>query len=252
MGKMPLLGLAGLCLSGAILCGCQDSRHCRNGSCGPRATQPLSGTASGAAAPTGGTASTGWDNTPSRNLTSRPTGSSDPLGRTGTSPGLTDPGTSTRQPFAGAPTVPAGGTPSFDSGAGRGFGQSGNTGLSGSAGRALDPMPSPPGTPTPLAGPGLGAPAQSPPTNNLLAPPGLPSGVSKPVPSAFNPPADPATSGLNQAKMDGNYRLSVPSSPGTATPQPSLGAAPAPLPSFSAPPPPSPVPTMPAGKPLEP
>jgi hypothetical protein len=237
MGKKPLVGLAGLCLAGLIVCGCQDNkqyggsrRSSTGGSGGVHVPAPTP-------APGGSpTASGGWDTTPKSSLTSRPGGSTD-LGSASGGSGL-----GSSQPLGGSTSglgssnlggmkSPAGGMPGATA---SGLGDTGNLAGS-SSGSGLGSQPSPMGVPAGMSGPshGMGQTSNlsgSMPSSRLGdAPPasGMPSSSGMPASGGFGasgagstnslltPPPPPAA----MRPTTGSLNMS---DPGAGTPSPNL------------------------------
>jgi hypothetical protein len=236
MGKKPLIALAGLCLAGAALCGCQQDKQSSGNSwrksnpggmqAPPPSPPPGSGNTTGA---------TGWDNSPSRNLTSRP-GASDFGGGAGagmtTSPGLGS-GTGANNGFGssgfGSGTrQPVGGLPSS---AGTGFGNptsmtsnptwGGNPAPVGNAGgiapaggdsRLAEPPPMSSSLTGNATAPGMGGASNG--LSNSLTPPPPPVGARPaPMTGGLNLGGDPppgAGPTMNQSNLSGSYRTVPP------------------------------------------
>jgi hypothetical protein len=238
MGKKPLIALAGLCLAGVALCGCQQDRQYagpwrKNNATKPNPTPP----------PDGGLGATGWNSTPSRDLTSRP-GSTDlggsnaglasgsglgsGMGSGGSAPGSSGFGNGMRQTSGGmmgnagangmSSSPGLGGSSAWGQnatpmGGATGLGRS--SGLPGGESRLAEPPPASGSLTGSPSGSALGGMAAGG-SGSLVTPPPAPA-AARPMPSgAMNlggeaPPGAPAP--MNQSNFSGGYRT-VPSALG--------------------------------------
>jgi hypothetical protein len=219
MGKKPLMALAGLCLAGAALCGCQPDRQTNNGwnnkkpsgmQVPPPSPPPGPGTTGGA---------TSWDTSSNRNTIGRP-GTSD-LGSSGLGSGAgsgnafgsTGLGGASRQPMGGLtgnPTPGFGNSSSMNSNPALGGNLSG-TGSTGGLARTggmttgsdphlADPPPAPSLTGSPSAA-GMGGSSGG--FGGSLAPPPPPAGARPMTGGGLNLGGDaPAGSGPTMSQSN--------------------------------------------------